>query len=93
MASKYRNTGQTCVCSNRILVQDGIYETLAEKLCHAVASLKVGNGLDVGVVQGPLTNEHALARVEEPHGINADHASTSRNHWAHWFDAAIGQWI
>ena len=65
MASKYRNTGQTCVCTNRLLVQDSVYEVFAEKLCKAVAALKVGNGLEDGVVQGPLIDEAALAKVEE----------------------------
>jgi succinate-semialdehyde dehydrogenase / glutarate-semialdehyde dehydrogenase len=65
MASKYRNTGQTCVCTNRLLVQDSVYEAFAEKLCNAVAALKVGNGLDDGVAQGPLIDESALAKVEE----------------------------
>jgi succinate-semialdehyde dehydrogenase/glutarate-semialdehyde dehydrogenase len=65
MASKYRNTGQTCVCSNRLLVQDGVYEAFAEKLCRAVGALKVGNGLEAGVAQGPLIDAAALAKVEE----------------------------
>ena len=65
MASKYRNTGQTCVCTNRLLVQDGVYEAFADKLCKAVAALKVGNGLEEGVAQGPLIDESALSKVEE----------------------------
>ena len=65
IASKYRNTGQTCVCANRLLVQDGVYEVFAEKLGRAVAALKVGNGLDKGIDQGPLIDEAALAKVEE----------------------------
>ena len=65
MASKYRNTGQTCVCTNRLLVQDSVYEAFAEKLCKAVAALKVGNGLEEGVSQGPLIDEPALSKVEE----------------------------
>ncbi len=65
MASKYRNTGQTCVCANRLLVQDGVYEAFAGKLAKAVAQLKVGNGMDAGVEQGPLIDEAALAKVEE----------------------------
>ena len=64
MASKYRNTGQTCVCSNRLLVQDSVYEAFAEKLCRAVEALKVGNGLEEGVAQGPLIDAAALAKVE-----------------------------
>jgi len=65
MASKYRNTGQTCVCSNRFLVQDGVYDAFAAKLAHAVAALKVGNGLEAGVTQGPLIDAPALAKVQE----------------------------
>lgn len=65
IASKYRNTGQTCVCSNRFLVQDGVYEAFSEKLAKAVAALKVGNGLDSDTTQGPLIDEPALAKVEE----------------------------
>ncbi len=65
IASKYRNAGQTCVCSNRFLVQDGIYDTFAAKLAEAVAGLKVGNGLEEGVTQGPLIDDAAIAKVEE----------------------------
>ncbi|HEY4975239.1 MAG TPA: NAD-dependent succinate-semialdehyde dehydrogenase, partial [Steroidobacteraceae bacterium] len=60
MVSKYRNTGQTCVCANRLLVQDGIYETFSQKLAVAVAKLKVGDGMDAGVEQGPLIDMPAL---------------------------------
>jgi succinate-semialdehyde dehydrogenase/glutarate-semialdehyde dehydrogenase len=65
IASKYRNTGQTCVCANRLLVQDGVYERFTEKLVAAVAQLKVGNGMEAGVTQGPLINAAAVAKVEE----------------------------
>lgn len=65
LASKYRNAGQTCVCSNRFLVQDGIYEQFADKLAAAVAGLKVGNGMDEGVTQGPLIDDAAIGKVEE----------------------------
>jgi len=65
MASKYRNTGQTCVCANRILVQDGVYEAFAAKLKAAVEGLKVGPGMEPGVTQGPLINAEAVAKVEE----------------------------
>jgi len=65
MASKYRNTGQTCVCANRFLVQDGVYDAFAEKLAAAVALLKVGNGVEDGVTQGPLIDMVAVAKVEE----------------------------
>ena len=65
MISKYRNTGQTCVCANRFLVQDGIYDAFAQKLSQAVAAqLKPGNGLDAGVTQGPLIDQAAVAKVE-----------------------------
>ena len=63
MASKYRNAGQTCVCANRILVQDGVYDAFTEKLSQAVAELKVGNGLEDGVTQGPLIDEAAVQKV------------------------------
>lgn len=65
MASKYRNTGQTCVCANRFLVQAGVYDTFALKLADAVARLKVGPGMAEGVTQGPLINAAAVAKVEE----------------------------
>ena len=65
MASKYRNTGQTCVCANRILVQDGVYDAFATKLKAAVDAMKVGNGMEPGVAQGPLINADAVKKVEE----------------------------
>jgi succinate-semialdehyde dehydrogenase/glutarate-semialdehyde dehydrogenase len=65
MVSKYRNTGQTCVCANRLLVQDAVYDVFAHKLAAAVAKLKVGNGMEPGVEQGPLIDAAALAKVEE----------------------------
>jgi len=65
MASKYRNTGQTCVCANRILVQDGVYEAFTAKLKTAVEAMKVGNGMEPGVSQGPLINADAVKKVEE----------------------------
>ena len=65
MASKYRNTGQTCVCANRILVQDGVYDAFASKLKAAVEAMKVGNGMEPGVSQGPLINADAVKKVEE----------------------------
>jgi succinate-semialdehyde dehydrogenase/glutarate-semialdehyde dehydrogenase len=64
MQSKYRNTGQTCVCANRILVQDGIYDAFAERLAARVAELRVGPGTEEGVSQGPLISGDALAKVE-----------------------------
>jgi len=63
--SKYRNAGQTCVCANRLLVQEGVYDTFVEKLAVAVAGLRVGNGVDDGVTQGPLIDAAAIAKVEE----------------------------
>ena len=65
MASKYRNTGQTCVCANRILVQDGVYDAFAARLKAAVEAMKVGNGMEPGVSQGPLINPDAVKKVEE----------------------------
>jgi succinate-semialdehyde dehydrogenase / glutarate-semialdehyde dehydrogenase len=65
MASKYRNSGQTCVCANRIYVQDGVYDAFADKLAAAVGKLKVGNGLEDGVNQGPLIDMAAIEKVEE----------------------------
>jgi succinate-semialdehyde dehydrogenase / glutarate-semialdehyde dehydrogenase len=63
--SKYRNTGQTCVCANRFLVQDKVYDAFAEKLVGAVKKLKVGNGLEGGVTQGPLIDGKAVEKVEQ----------------------------
>jgi succinate-semialdehyde dehydrogenase/glutarate-semialdehyde dehydrogenase len=64
IASKFRNTGQTCVCANRILVQDSVYDAFAKKLLLAVKKLKVGAGLSEGVKLGPLINEKALEKVK-----------------------------
>ena len=64
VASKYRNSGQTCVCTNRLLVQAGVYEAFLEKLAARVATLEVGNGLEEGVVQGPLINAAAVEKVQ-----------------------------
>ena len=65
IASKYRNTGQTCVCANRLLVQAGVYDAFTEKLVAAVRKLAVGDGLKGVTDQGPLIDESALAKVEE----------------------------
>jgi succinate-semialdehyde dehydrogenase / glutarate-semialdehyde dehydrogenase len=65
LASKYRNTGQTCVCANRLYAQASIYDAFIEKLAAAVSKLKVGNGLDAGVTQGPLIDIGAVQKVEE----------------------------
>ncbi len=65
MMSKFRNAGQTCVCANRILVQDSVYDAFAAKLATAVKALKVGDGLEEGVSQGPLIDQAAVEKVEE----------------------------
>ena len=65
MQSKYRNAGQTCVCVNRIYVQDGVYDAFAQKFQAAVEKLKIGNGLDDGVDVGPLIDDRAAAKVRE----------------------------
>lgn len=64
MASKFRNSGQTCVCTNRIFVQNGIYDRFVEKFSQAVSGLKVGAGWEEGVNQGPLINEKAIKHTE-----------------------------
>jgi succinate-semialdehyde dehydrogenase / glutarate-semialdehyde dehydrogenase len=64
IASKFRNSGQTCVCANRFYVQEGIYEAFLAKLTDKVKALKLGNGLDEGITQGPLINEKAATKVE-----------------------------
>lgn len=63
--SKYRNNGQTCVCANRIYVQDGVYDAFAQKLAAAVAKLKIGNGLEESTTTGPLIDGKAVAKVQE----------------------------
>ncbi len=63
IVSKYRNAGQTCICTNRFLIQDGVYDAFAEKYTAAVNKLNVGNGLDEGVNVGPLIDEEAIAKV------------------------------
>src|SRR5258705_6083538 len=65
MASKFRNMGQTCVCANRFLVQDAVYDAFAERLAKAVTALKIGNGMMPGVEQGPLINMAAVEKVEQ----------------------------
>jgi succinate-semialdehyde dehydrogenase / glutarate-semialdehyde dehydrogenase len=64
MASKYRNAGQTCVCANRIYVQDGVYDQFVQKFSAKVEALKVGNGFEEGVVQGPLIEDAAVEKVQ-----------------------------
>jgi acyl-CoA reductase-like NAD-dependent aldehyde dehydrogenase len=68
LAAKLRNTGQTCICANRICVQEGIYEKSVKAFSKAVQNLQVGDRFTVGVVQGPLINEAAVKRVEG-HGL------------------------
>ncbi|MHC2352037.1 succinate-semialdehyde dehydrogenase/glutarate-semialdehyde dehydrogenase [Sinorhizobium meliloti] len=65
LIAKFRNNGQTCVCANRIYVQDGVYEAFSDKLAQAVAKLKTGNGMEDGVILGPLIDQPALKKVEE----------------------------
>ncbi|NQX87476.1 MAG: NAD-dependent succinate-semialdehyde dehydrogenase [Halioglobus sp.] len=65
MASKYRNAGQTCVCANRLLVQDSVFDAFATKLVAAVNALKVGNGAEEGIQIGPLINDEAVTKVAE----------------------------
>jgi succinate-semialdehyde dehydrogenase / glutarate-semialdehyde dehydrogenase len=65
LVSKYRNAGQTCVCANRIYVQDSVYDAFVEKLVAKTRTIKVGNGFDEGVTQGPLIDDNALAKVEQ----------------------------
>lgn len=65
IVSKFRNTGQTCVCANRLYVQDAVYDVFADKLVAAVKQLKVGNGFEPGVAQGPLIDKAAVEKVED----------------------------
>jgi succinate-semialdehyde dehydrogenase/glutarate-semialdehyde dehydrogenase len=65
LASKYRNAGQTCVCANRIYVQDGVYDAFAAKLAEKVRGFKVGGGTESGVVIGPLIDEQGMKKVEK----------------------------
>jgi succinate-semialdehyde dehydrogenase/glutarate-semialdehyde dehydrogenase len=65
IASKYRNAGQTCVCANRLLVQDGIYDAFAKRLAEVVREMKVGNGMEQGTVIGPLIDLKAVEKVEQ----------------------------
>jgi succinate-semialdehyde dehydrogenase/glutarate-semialdehyde dehydrogenase len=65
MASKFRNTGQTCVCANRLFVQEGVYDQFAQKLSARVAAMKIGSGLEDNVMQGPLIDMKAVEKVEE----------------------------
>ena len=76
MASKYRNAGQTCVCANRIYVQEGVYERFAEKLAAEVKKMKVGAGTEDGVTTGPLINKAAVEKVEEHVADALEHGAT-----------------
>ena len=78
MASKFRNAGQTCVCANRIFVQDGVYDAFAAKLTAAVEALKVGNGMEPGVSQGPLIDADA---VDEGRGAHRRRAASAAPRW------------
>jgi succinate-semialdehyde dehydrogenase/glutarate-semialdehyde dehydrogenase len=64
MVSKYRNAGQTCVCANRLYVQEGVYDSFVAKLAAKAKGIKVGNGFDAGINQGPLIDAHAMSKVE-----------------------------
>ena len=65
LVSKYRNAGQTCVCANRFYVQHGVHDAFVDKLADKARAIKVGNGFDAGVTQGPMIDERALAKVEQ----------------------------
>ncbi len=75
LMSKFRNTGQTCVCTNRFIVQEGIYDKFVKKLGEAVKTLNVGNGMDEGVNQGPLISFKALDKVKEHLADAVDHGA------------------
>ena len=64
LASKYRNAGQTCVCANRLYVQEGVYDAFVEKLTAKVKAIKVGNGFEAGINQGPMIDDNAVAKIE-----------------------------
>src|SRR5450631_1503151 len=70
MVSKYRNAGQTCVCANRLYVQDGVYDTFVEKLIARARTINVGNGFETSVTQGPMIDEQAIAKLER-HVVDA----------------------
>ena len=65
MQSKFRNTGQTCICANRLFIHENIYDKFLEKFIKEVAKIKVGNGLEEGILSGPLIDEHSLNKVKE----------------------------
>jgi succinate-semialdehyde dehydrogenase/glutarate-semialdehyde dehydrogenase len=76
IASKFRNSGQTCVCANRLLVQSGIYDAFVEKFSAAVAAMRIGNGFEEGVELGPLIDDDAVAKVEEHIADALEHGAT-----------------
>jgi succinate-semialdehyde dehydrogenase/glutarate-semialdehyde dehydrogenase len=76
IASKYRNAGQTCVCANRILVQDAVHDNFMRKFCEAVSAMRVGPGMEDGVAIGPLINHAAVAKVEELVADAVEHGAT-----------------
>ncbi|MBK6863417.1 MAG: NAD-dependent succinate-semialdehyde dehydrogenase [Ideonella sp.] len=65
LASKYRNAGQTCVCANRLYVQDGVYDAFVDKLAARVRGIKVGSGFEAGVTQGPMIDDNSIAKIEQ----------------------------
>jgi len=75
MASKFRNAGQTCVCANRVLVQDGVYDAFAKRMRDAVNALVVGDGMEDGVTIGPLIDMHAVEKVEQHVADAVDHGA------------------
>jgi succinate-semialdehyde dehydrogenase/glutarate-semialdehyde dehydrogenase len=77
IASKFRNTGQTCVCANRLLVQEGVYEAFTAKLVTAVRALKIGDGLQGATDQGPLIDDKAVAKIEEHVADALAHGATA----------------
>ena len=82
MAAKFRNSGQTCVCTNRFYVQDGIHDAFVAKLSAAAqTSLKVGDGMDDGVQQGPLINEAAMEKVETLLADALEKGAEGRDRW------------
>ena len=95
IASKFRNAGQTCVCANRILVQDGVHDAFVERFTAAVAALRVGNGFDAGVELGPLIDERAVAKVvdhiEDAVARGAEVALGGRPHalGGTWFEPTV----
>jgi succinate-semialdehyde dehydrogenase/glutarate-semialdehyde dehydrogenase len=95
IASKFRNSGQTCVCTNRIYVQDGIHDAFVAKLTEEVARLKVGDGAAPEVVQGPLINAKAVAKVEElisdavGHGARVETGGKAHALGGTWFEPTV----